>query len=96
MHASTTAAGMATELARRYVGMQEDLERTFHATTATHCASEIAAAKAIQQARTAQLNLEAATISMNQVRHENASSMAQTEALTAQLAQTRLPERAPQ
>jgi hypothetical protein len=33
---------------------------------------------------------------MNQVRHENASSMAQTEALTAQLVQTQLLERVQQ
>jgi hypothetical protein len=100
MHASTTAAGMATELAGRYVGLQADVERTFNAATATHKALEIAAAEALRQSQEdfqqARTNLDAATVSMTQVRHENASSMAQTEALTAQLAQTRLLERAPQ
>jgi hypothetical protein len=97
MHASATAAGMATELAGRYVGLEDNVERTFNAAAATRQASEIAAAEslrqiqeAFQQART---NLDAATISMTQVQHENASSMAQTEALTAQLAQTQLLER---
>jgi DNA anti-recombination protein RmuC len=34
VNASTTAAGMASELAGRYVSLQDDLERTFNAATA--------------------------------------------------------------
>jgi hypothetical protein len=88
---------MATELAGRYVGLEANLERTFNDAAATRQASEEAAAATLQQSQDASqqalIDLEAATISMTQVRHENASSQAQTEALTAQLAQTRLPER---
>jgi hypothetical protein len=39
VQASTTAADMASELASRYAGMQEDLERTFNAPTSARHAS---------------------------------------------------------
>jgi hypothetical protein len=42
VQASTTAAGMPSDLAGRYAGMQDDLERTFNAATAAHHASEYA------------------------------------------------------
>jgi hypothetical protein len=49
MHASTTAAGMATELAGRYVGLEANVERTFNDAAATRQASEIAAAESLRQ-----------------------------------------------
>jgi hypothetical protein len=93
VQASTTAAGMASDLAGRYAGIQDNLERTFNAATAAHHASEYARIEALQQAQVARYNLEAATAAMNQVRHENASSMTQTEALAAQVAHSQLRER---
>jgi hypothetical protein len=99
LHASSTAPGMATELAGIYVGLEANVERSFNDAAATRHASEEVAAATLRQTQDAfqqaSINLEAATISMTQARHENASSQAQTEALTAQLAQTRLPERGP-
>ncbi len=73
--------------------MQEDLERTFNAAMAAHHASEYGRTEALQQAHVARHNLEAATAAMNQVRHKNASSMTQTEALAAQMAHSQLQER---
>jgi hypothetical protein len=73
IQASTTAAGMASDLASRYAGMQEDLERTFNAATAAHHASDYARTESLQQAHVARHNLEAATAAINQVRHENAT-----------------------
>jgi folate-binding Fe-S cluster repair protein YgfZ len=46
VHASTTAADMASELAGRYPGMREDLERTFNPATAAHHAWEYARTEA--------------------------------------------------
>ncbi len=96
LQASSTAAGMETELAGRYVGLKANVERSFnHASASRHASEEVAAASlqqtqdALNQAR---INFDAATHKMTQVRHENASSEAQTEALTAQLEQIRLPE----
>jgi hypothetical protein len=97
IHTSSTAADIATELAGRYVGLEANVERSFNDAAATRHASEEVAAATLRQTQDAfqkaRIDLEAATISMTQVRHENATSQAQTEALTAQLVQTRLPER---
>jgi hypothetical protein len=94
VQASTTAANMASELAGQYAGIQEDLLRTFNADTAAHHASEFARTEALQQAQVSRHNLDFATAAMTQVRHENASSMAQTETLAKQMAFSQLRQRA--
>jgi hypothetical protein len=81
VQASPTASNMASELAGQYAGIQVDMLRTFNAATTAHQASELARTEALQQAQVSRHNLDLATAAMTQVRHESASSRAQTETL---------------